>query len=60
MRLTSTDALACWLDMMEAVGDVGIQDRVNRMMSFLGRIVVDRIDLCIDDHRMSSYARQRH
>lgn len=46
--------------MMEAVGDVEIQDTANQTMNFLVRIADDRIDPCIGGHQMLSYAMRRH
>jgi hypothetical protein len=52
MWLTSIDSPACWLDMMEAVDDVEIQDITSQTRSFLEHIDDDRIDPCIGDHQM--------
>lgn len=46
--------------MMEAAGGVEIQDIVDQTMSFLERIAFDRIDLCIGERQMLSYAKRRH
>lgn len=51
-RLTSIDVPACSLDMMEAVGDVGIQDTASQTMNFLARTGVGRTDRCTGEHQM--------
>jgi hypothetical protein len=56
VRLTATDALACWLDMTVVAVDAEIQDKANQRKNFPGYIVVYRNDQCIGEPLRSSYA----
>lgn len=57
-RFTSIDDPACWLDMMEEVGDVEIRDTTSQTKSFLEHIAVGRIYLYIGELLMLSYAKR--
>jgi hypothetical protein len=46
--------------MMEAAVDVEIQDTASQTRNFHGHTDDDRIDPCIGDRQMSSFARRHH